>query len=671
MSPVERMEDHEKTKAYLLSEERYRSLFEQMTEGFALHEIICDEQGQPCDYRFLDINPAFEQLTGLKRSEVIGKTVREILPGEDPRWIEVYGAVALTGQSTRFESQSIALHKHYDVFAYRPAPRQFAVMFTDVTERKRTETALQESEERLRLAAQAGQFGTYDYDFVANRLRWSPELKAIWGLRPDDPCPSAEDFVHAGVHPDDRATVAKTLKESLSPQGSGMLRIEHRIVRPDGSVRWVLARGQVFFSAEGEARRAVRAVGIFSDITDRKRAEQERLEMERRLLHAQKLESIGVLAGGIAHDFNNILAGIMGYAELLKRSLPPSEPAQADIDVIKNSVQRAADLTRQMLAYSGKGKIVVESVDLSRVVEDTKKMLAISVSKKATLTYDLAADLPMIQADASQMYQVVMNLVINASEALGEQGGLIAVSSNAIRYDVKDRVGMILGEDLPEGLCVCLEIADSGCGMDRETVARIFDPFFTTKFTGRGLGLAAVHGIVRGHKGAIQVLSEPGEGTRFRVLFPARGTARSAAGSDSTAGAWHGSGMVLVVDDEEIVRNLANRMIEQAGFSVLTAHDGEEAIRLYRKHRDEIDCVVLDLTMPKMNGEETFRALREIRPDVRVILSSGYPEAEATERFAGHGLAGFIQKPYRFDTLMAKIREAVGGRKAEPKRKPL
>ena len=449
-----------------------------------------------------------------------------------------------------------------------------------------------------------------------------------------------------------------------------MLRIEHRIVRPDGSVRWVLARGQVFFSAEGEAR-AVRAVGIFSDITDRKRAEQERLEMERRLLHAQKLESIGVLAGGIAHDFNNILAGIMGYAELLKRSLPPSEPAQADIDVIKNSVQRAADLTRQMLAYSGKGKIVVESVDLSRVVEDTKKMLAISVSKKATLTYDLAADLPMIQADASQMYQVVMNLVINASEALGEQGGLIAVSSNAIRYDVKDRVGMILGEDLPEGLCVCLEIADSGCGMDRETVARIFDPFFTTKFTGRGLGLAAVHGIVRGHKGAIQVLSEPGEGTRFRVLFPARGTARSAAGSDSTAGAWHGSGMVLVVDDEEIVRNLANRMIEQAGFSVLTAHDGEEAIRLYRKHRDEIDCVVLDLTMPKMNGEETFCALREIRPDVRVILSSGYPEAEATERFAGHGLAGFIQKPYRFDTLMAKIREAVGGRKAEPKRKPL
>jgi PAS domain S-box-containing protein len=515
------------------SEKRYRSLFNGMTEGFALHEIICDEQGEPCDYRFLDANPAFEKLTGLSRDDTIGRTLREVLPAEEAAWIKTYGAVALTGQSVRFESHSAGLDRYFDVLAYRPAAGQFAI--------------------------------------------------------------------------------------------------------------------------------------IFADITDRKRVEQEKLEVERRLLHAQKLESIGILAGGIAHDFNNILAGIMGYTDLVKRSLPTSEPVQADLEVIKKSVQRAAELTRQMLAYSGKGKVVVEPVSISQIVEDSKKMLEVSVSKKATLTYDMAPDLPVIQADASQIYQVVMNLVINASEALGEQGGTIAVSSRAIRWQAKDRAGMMLGEDLPEATCVCLEVADTGRGMDQQTLARIFEPFFTTKFTGRGLGLAAVHGIVRGHNGAIQVLSELGKGTTFRVLFPANGSAAPASRTDATATAWRGRGTVLVVDDEEIVRKLATRMIEQIGFSVLTANDGEAAIGLYREHRDAIACVLLDLTMPKMDGAETFRELHRISPDVRVILTSGFSEEGATERFSDLGLAGFIQKPYQFDTLLETIRAAVGGLAPERK----
>ena len=402
-------------------------------------------------------------------------------------------------------------------------------------------------------------------------------------------------------------------------------------------------------------------IGAFVDITERKRAEQEKLEMERRLLHAQKLESMGILAGGIAHDFNNILAGIMGYADLAMVRLPASEPARADIEVIKKAVQRAADLTRQMLAYSGKGKFIVEPVDLSQVVEDSKKMLAMSVSKKATVTYNLAANLPVIQADASQMRQVVMNLVINASEALGEQGGVIAVSTRYDPCEAKDLAGMGLGQDLPEGLYVCLEVADTGCGMDEQTLAKIFDPFFTTKFTGRGLGLAAVHGIVRGHKGAIQVSSEPGKGTTFRVLFPASGPAAPAARSEPAATPGRSSGTVLVVDDEEMIRISAQRMIERAGFSVLTAGGGREAIRLFREHQNEVNCVLLDLTMPDLDGAETFRELRRIRPDVRVILTSGYSEEAATERFAGQGLAGFIQKPYQLETLIARIQEALGG----------
>jgi CheY-like chemotaxis protein len=256
------------------------------------------------------------------------------------------------------------------------------------------------------------------------------------------------------------------------------------------------------------------------------------------------------------------------------------------------------------------------------------------------------------------MCQVVINLVINASEALGDRGGVIAVSTNAIQYEAGALARMELGLGLPAGEYVCLEVADTGCGMDEETRAKIFDPFFTTKFTGRGLGLSAVHGIVRGHKGAIQVSSEPGKGTTFCVLFPASGPAIPAVRSESTTTPMRGSGTVLVVDDEETIRISVQRMMERCGFSVLTASSGREAILVFREHRNEVSCVLLDLTMPDLDGAETFRELHRIRPDVPVILSSGYSEESATERFSGQGLAGFIQKPYQFDTLISRIRAA-------------
>jgi two-component system, cell cycle sensor histidine kinase and response regulator CckA len=435
---------------------------------------------------------------------------------------------------------------------------------------------------------------------------------------------------------------------------------ELTLVFEDGTHLDILGNASPLLDESGKPRGAV---GAFIDITDRKRAEHDRLEMQRRLLHAQKLESIGVMAGGIAHDFNNILAGIMGYAEILRRSLPSSDRLQADIEVIKNAVKRATDLTRQMLAYSGKGKIRVEPVHLSRVVKDSEAMLDMAISKKAAITYDLAPLLPLIQADPSQICQVLMNLVINASESLGEQGGLIAVSSQVVEYVAEEMAAMFPGDAQPEDRYVCLQVADTGCGMYVETLARIFDPFFTTKFAGRGPGLAAVHGIVQGHKGGIQVASEPGKGTTFRVFFPAGGPAVPIpqAESEAEASDWQGSGKVLVVDDEEIARNVGRTLIEQIGFRVVTAKDGDEAVLLYREHRDEIVCVLLDLTMPKMNGEETFRELLKIDPGVRVVLSSGYGAERAMDQFAGLGLAGFIQKPYQFESLVAVLRAATVG----------
>ncbi len=528
----------------------------------------------------------------------------------------------------------------------------------DITERKHAEEALRASEERFRVTFEEAPVGMVICVGDGVIVKANRAMCRMSGY-------SEEELVGRHVrdlaHPEDRE-LSGPLVEKLLGGEIPSFSVEKRYIRKDGQPFFAHA---MTAAARGPEGKIAFGLGVVQDITDRKRAEQEKLEMERRLLHAQKLESLGVLAGGIAHDFNNILAGIMGYADLVKVQLPASEPARKDIDIIKKAVERAAHLTRQMLAYSGKGKFIVEPVSLSQIVKDMRAMMEMSISKKATMNCKLAPDLPMIEADASQIHQIILNLVINASEAFGEASGVITISTDTIHYNAPD-FSVLGGDDLQEGHYVRLEVSDTGCGMDEQTLAKIFDPFFTTKFTGRGLGLAAVHGILRGHKGGIRVTSKPGQGTTFQVLFPViESPAPVSAAESGPAKPWRGTGTVLVVDDEEIVRNLAKKMVEIAGFSVLTANDGEEAVRLYREHQNEIACVLLDLTMPKMNGEETFRAIRQISPGVRVILSSGYSEETATGRFSGLGLAGFIQKPYQLDTMITTLREAVGDDEAK------
>ncbi|MBY0229507.1 MAG: response regulator [Gemmataceae bacterium] len=396
------------------------------------------------------------------------------------------------------------------------------------------------------------------------------------------------------------------------------------------------------------------------DMTAIRQAQQERERFQRDLLQTQKLESLGVLAGGIAHDFNNLLAGILGFADLVRATTPPGSPAAGHLAHIVRSSERAADLCRQMLAYAGKGRFVVEALDLGAMVQETAQLLSLGIGKRATLTLSVAPGLPPVQGDASQLRQVVMNLVINASEALGDRDGLIAVSARRERLGEADLAGeAAVGPPPPPGDYVCLEVADTGSGMDEETKSRIFEPFFTTKFTGRGLGLAAVQGIVRGHGGVLRVESEPGRGSRFRACFPPSPVPLPVPPPMRTRPSWRGKGVILVVDDEEPVRLVASELVKSLGFDAIQAQDGEDALKKLRGGAS-VHLVLLDLTMPRMDGEQALAELRSLAPTLPVVLMSGYSEREVEERFAGQGLAGFVQKPFTRASLRVVLEQALG-----------
>ena len=444
--------------------------------------------------------------------------------------------------------------------------------------------------------------------------------------------------------------------------GEKVWKKEIKGIRKDGSLFDLHSNSATVFDDKGDP---VAIMSTTVDISDRKRAEEDRLDIERQMLHAQKLESLGILAGGIAHDFNNLLMGILGNADLALDDVPSTNPARENLLEIERASKRAAELAKQMLAYSGKGQFVIEPIHAGRLLQEMANLLEVSISKKATLEYDLAGDLPTFDGDVTQIRQIIMNLITNASESLGDAHGKIVLGTGSLHCDrdyLDEASATLLAgltEPLSEGLYVYFEVSDTGCGMEERFIERVFDPFFTTKFTGRGLGMSAVLGIVRGHRGAIRVDSTPGRGSTFRVLFPASaggatvGEARAPtvrSGQD-----WSASGTILIADDAETVLAVGRRMLGRMGFQVITASDGREALESFRLHADQIVCILLDLTMPQMSGEEAFREMRSLHPDVRVLLCSGYNEQEATRHFAGKGLAGFLQKPYSMSELREKL----------------
>ncbi|RJQ58697.1 MAG: response regulator [Desulfobacteraceae bacterium] len=520
----------------------------------------------------------------------------------------------------------------------------------DITERRRAEEALRRKEVQLQVILEATADGILAVDNRGKVIKANRRFVELWKM--------PQSIVDAG---DDHAMLNHSMGQVIDPEPFiQKIRSLNNTASLDMDTLF-FKDGRVFerYSAPLMQEGAVIGrVWSFRDIKERKQAEEQRLAMERNLQQTQKLESLGVLAGGIAHDFNNLLMGLLGHADMALIKLSPVSPVRENLQQIKNISQRAADLCRQMLAYAGRGRFLVESIDLNVLVEEMVHLLKTSISKKAALKLNLHRKLPAIDADAGQIRQVVMNLIINASEAVGEKSGVITVSTGVEECETGSMTQDCLENGLPSGSFVYLEIADTGCGMDKQTVQRIFEPFFTTKFTGRGLGISAVLGIVRMHKGAIKIASEPGEGTRFKVLFPALPIRPEPGGmkEESDRFDWRGSGTILLVDDEAIIRQVSRQLLESLGFSVLTASDGLEALDIYRKKNREIALVLLDMTMPQMDGAETFREMQRHSPDVPVILSSGYTEQDVSSRVSGKDFAGFIQKPYTLKNLRDELR---------------
>ncbi|NPV00599.1 MAG: response regulator [Brevinematales bacterium] len=437
------------------------------------------------------------------------------------------------------------------------------------------------------------------------------------------------------------------------------------IKHPDGSSILIEVFGSPIYNNEGKV---IASLSIFFDTTERKNAENERINLERQILHAQKLESLGILAGGIAHDFNNLLTAVLGNASLALMDLPSLSPARYNIEEIEKASMRAADLAKQMLAYSGKGRFIIQDIYINDLLNEMSHLVSVSVPKNIELLYHLSGKIPLIQGDATQIRQIILNLITNAADAIGETHGSISVSSGSIRADSAllnydnpaHRPG--LDPDLTEKEYVYFEVADTGVGMDQATIDKIFDPFFSTKFTGRGLGLAAILGIVRGHQGAIKINSKPGVGTNFRVLFPAKlsvNPEKPLIKAQTPPSDISDAGTILIVDDEFFVRNTASNILSRYGFTALLADNGEAGVELFIKDRDSIRLILLDMTMPKMDGVATLREIRKISPDIPVILISGFSEQEAAVKFEGMYLAGFLQKPFSQSDLILKIKDVL------------
>lgn len=576
-------------------------------------------------------------VTEEQHAALIASDQAELVGPQAPIWL----GVPLKSKSEIFGA--IVVQHYHDATAYTEREKDLLEFVSGqiaaAIRRKQAEEALRFSEERFRKIFEDGPLGMAVVDSGYRFVRSNRTFRDMLGY---DQHEMSQLTLAQVIHQDNGASDSRPLERLLSGEGAGAKQ-EQRLLKRDGEPLWAHLTASLIGNGEHEPRFGM---VMIEDITERKRAEEA-------LRLAQKMESLGILAGGVAHDFNNLLVAILGQSSLALSMVPPQLPAYRHIERSVKAAERAAELTQQLLAYTGRGPFVLQPLTLNTLIKENLHLLEAVVPKHVQLLLDLAESTPSIEADPSQMQQVVMNLILNAAEAIGDEPGAVVARTGVRAINGNDQAyWQRTHMPLQPGSYVFLQVSDNGAGMDRDTLSKIFDPFFTTKFTGRGLGLAAVLGIVRGHKGGLQVSSSPGEGTTFELLFPISELEPVEGLCDN----WplyreDIRGSVLVIDDEEPVRLAVTDMLEQEKIRVMAAKDGHEGIALYREHMEEIDVVLLDLSMPGLCGEETLARLQQVNPDVSVILSSGYSEAEVNRRFEGRGLVGFIPKPYRMQAL--------------------
>jgi|GEM_PF-1216796 len=513
------------------TEERYRLLFQNLTAGFSLHEIILNDQDIPCDYRFLDVNPAFEKLTGLKSAEIVGKTVLQALPDTESYWIEIYGKVAKTGESIYFENFSKELDKHFAVTAYVPEPGKFAT--------------------------------------------------------------------------------------------------------------------------------------IFMDITDSKKAEEEKVKLEAQFQQAQKMESIGSLAGGIAHDLNNILFPISGLSEMLLDDIPPGNPAYESIEQIHKSAQRGSDLVKQILFFSRQSNPRKLSIRIQPILKEVLKLARAAIPMNIEITSHIDTDCGMVSADPTQVHQIMMNLITNAYHAVEKTGGMIHIAMKEVvikSYAEKDELPFnTMPVSLLAGIYACITVYDTGTGIDKTLIDKIFDPYFTTKEQGKGtgLGLSVVHGIVKEHGGDIQVYSVVGKGTTFNVYLPLLEDAIDRKTAVVARKYPTGSESILLVDDEEPIVRMLQMMLEKLGYRITARTSGPDALHAFKANSGNFDLVISDRSMPNMTGEQLARKLIAIKPGIPIIICSGFSDEKDVQRGKAMGVRGFLMKPVTIGELAEMVRKVL------------
>ena len=650
------------------SEEKYRRLFETMTEGLSFDEIICDDTGKPRDLRYLAVNPAFERQTGLKAADIIGRTTLELFPEAEPLWFERYGKVALTGEPAHFEAWFGPLGRCFEVSAFQTEPGRFAVLFFDTTERKQMEEELRKSEEKSRLLIKHAPSMIYEIDFRG------PVFKSVNDVLCQTLGYTREELL--AINPLDLLDdESKTIfQERINGRLAGETisdSLEYKGKAKDGREIWGLLNIS-FTEKDGKPEGAL---VVAHDITERKRMEEElrksrneleikvqertaelagankelqeeivrREKAEQQLLQAQKLEAIGTLTGGIAHDFNNILGAVVINSEMALLDLPGESGLRSNLDLILKAGLRGKDLVKQMLLFSRKSEKKQEVLTLTPLIKETFKLLRSSLPTTIQMKLQLETESDSVSADPSQIQQVIMNLCTNAAYAMRGTMGSIDISLQGITFGSTD----LPEADMQPGDYLVLSVKDTGSGMDEEMRKRIFEPFFTTKPVGEGtgLGLSVVYGIVKNHKGNITVYSEPGKGSIFKVYLP-RVDTRTSVTPEAPKPIPRGNERILLVDDEEFNIKTVQNMLQHLGYKVTALMDSQDALRLFSENPSQFDLVITDQTMPFLTGEDLGKEVMRIRPDIPVILCTGYSDLISSEKAMALGFRGYIMKPF-------------------------